>query len=650
MAVNLSPVGGVAAQFFTNNGVPLTGGKIYTYSAGTTTPATTYTTSQGNVQWTNPIVLNAAGRVPSGGEIWLTDGINYKFVLKDANDVTIATYDNISGINSNFVAYTNAQEIQVATAGQTVFNLSTMSYQVGTNSLSVFVDGVNQYGPGAQYAYTETDDNTVTFTNGLHVGAVVKFTTSQQQGAGAVDASQVSYTPPFTGSATTNVEAKLSEYVSVKDFGAVGDGVADDTAAIQAALNSGAKRIEFLAESYKVSALTIPSTVREVVGVGANRAFATRLQFNTGTVTTNAFTVSVGCSGLNVRNLSLEFKSGSYTNGIFISADNHFQTWENVTTDDSDVIGSFNVANHWRVADNCWSNVFIHCGAWGPTVAGTIGFYTGLAANDLDFYSCRWLHCEFGVYIAGGSTEVVNFYGGEIASNTVCGVHIGDTSGSTAGTESINFYGVYFEDQPYNVIQNEANFKGLHFYGCRNSETNLNAHLRLQKITYSIQVIGGAYNCAPATTASLIDVNSQTVVDAFVDGVYLGSGVSRYINAGNQQVWVRTNRIGGSPGQISYETKGIEAQEDFNTSGSYSGKKLKRYLGNNANPAIHDKGFNVVWDGVVPGSGSSIWTTTAFQQGAVCWNSSVTAGGVPGWVCVSAGTPGTWKAMASVAA
>lgn len=233
MAVNLSPVGGVAAQFFNNDGIPLSGGLIYTYSAGTNTPATTYTTSQGNIAHSNPIVLDSAGRVPTG-EIWLTDGINYKFVLKDSTGALLATYDNISGINSNFVAFVNQQEIVTATAGQTVFNLG-INYQPATNSLSVFVDGVNQYGPGALYSYVETDENTVTFNSGLHVGAEVKFTTTQQQSAGAVDAQQVSYAPPFTGSVATNVEAKLAQVVSVLDFGADPTGTTDSSAAILAA-------------------------------------------------------------------------------------------------------------------------------------------------------------------------------------------------------------------------------------------------------------------------------------------------------------------------------------------------------------------------------------------------------------------------------
>ena len=262
MAVNLSPYGGVGAQFLDNSGNVLTGGKIETYAAGTTTPQATYTTSAGLVFHSNPIILDASGRVPSGGEIWLTDGVLYKFVLKDSNNVLIATYDNISGINSNFVNFTNEQEIQTATAGQTVFNLTTTSYQPGTNSLSVFVDGVNQYGPGAQYAYLETDSDTVTFVNGLHVGASVKFTTSQLNSSGATDASQVSYEPPFTNSVSTNVELKLAQTVSVKDFGAVGDGITNDTVAFQNAINftsSTGQNLFVPAGNYLVtSTLTIP--------------------------------------------------------------------------------------------------------------------------------------------------------------------------------------------------------------------------------------------------------------------------------------------------------------------------------------------------------------------------------------------------------
>ncbi len=269
MAVNLSPVGGVAVQFFTNSGAVLTGGKIFTYAAGTTTPQATFTNASGSVPHSNPIILDASGRVP-GGEIWLTDGFVYKFLLKDANDVLIGTYDNIIGINSNFVNFTNDQEIQTATAGQTVFTLTTTNYQPGTNSLSVFVDGVNQYGSGAQYAYVETNSTTITFNSGLHVGAEVKFTTSQINSTAGNDAFLVSYVPPFVGSVGTNVGEKLSETVSVKDFGAVGDGVADDTAAIQLALNSGASVINFPQGTYIIDGgLTLTTADTNLICTGA---------------------------------------------------------------------------------------------------------------------------------------------------------------------------------------------------------------------------------------------------------------------------------------------------------------------------------------------------------------------------------------------
>ena len=162
MTVNISMFAGAGAQFFDNSGVPLAGGLVYTYAAGTTTPQTTYTTSAGSTAHANPIVLDSAGRVASGGEIWLTDPLAYKFVLKTSAAVTIATYDNVPGNASGIYA-----------------------------------------------------------------------TFAESSGS-----SLVGYIQGSTGSVATTVQSKLREVVSVKDFGAVGDGVTNDTAAINAALTA----------------------------------------------------------------------------------------------------------------------------------------------------------------------------------------------------------------------------------------------------------------------------------------------------------------------------------------------------------------------------------------------------------------------------
>jgi hypothetical protein len=151
MAVNLSALAGAGQQFFNDSGVPLAGGKLYSYAAGTTTPQATYTSSSGSTAHTNPIILNSAGRVATG-EIWLTVGSNYKFVLYTSTDVLIATWDNITGVTSNAVGIT--------------------------------------------------------------------------------------YDPAGTGAVATTVQTKLRENVSVRDFGAVGDNVTNDTDAIQLAINA----------------------------------------------------------------------------------------------------------------------------------------------------------------------------------------------------------------------------------------------------------------------------------------------------------------------------------------------------------------------------------------------------------------------------
>ena len=164
MALNLSPLGGAGWQFFDNNGVPLAGGLLYTYQAGTTTPATTYTTSLGNVANSNPIVLDSAGR--PANEIWLNGAYQYKFVLKTSSDVLIWTMDNVIGLPS-----AGSENYQTATANQTVFTLG-FTYTIGNNTLYVYVNGSKQINT---LNYFETNSNTITFVNGLNVGDIVEF-------------------------------------------------------------------------------------------------------------------------------------------------------------------------------------------------------------------------------------------------------------------------------------------------------------------------------------------------------------------------------------------------------------------------------------------------------------------------------------------
>jgi len=138
MSVTLSIYGGVGWQFFDNNGNPLSGGKLYTYTAGTTTPAVTYMTSAGNVAHTNPIIFTSAGKVPEG-EIWLTAATKYKFVLETAENVLLNTYDNVGG---NF----NVSPLRVNFAGTGLQVAFTMPVApTDENSMQLYVNGVYQF-------------------------------------------------------------------------------------------------------------------------------------------------------------------------------------------------------------------------------------------------------------------------------------------------------------------------------------------------------------------------------------------------------------------------------------------------------------------------------------------------------------------------
>jgi|GEM_PF-1938679 len=173
MSVRLSPL--FNDEQLDNNGLPLAGGLVYWYLAGSTTPAATYADSTGSTTQANPVVLNVRGE-PSN-PIWLTVGTVYKAVLTDSLGNTIRTIDNISGINdvsaptiSEWVLYAGAASY----INSTTFSVTgdaTATFTVNRR-IKAPVSGYTVYGTIASATYA-TGVTTVVITldsSGLNSG------------------------------------------------------------------------------------------------------------------------------------------------------------------------------------------------------------------------------------------------------------------------------------------------------------------------------------------------------------------------------------------------------------------------------------------------------------------------------------------------
>lgn len=131
MSLGLAPV--FRQRFFDHSsGAPLSGGKLYSYIAGTTTPTATYQDAFGNNANPNPIILDANGEC----EVFITLGSNaYKFILTDSNDVEQWSVDNIS--IEGITGPSGWSEFAL-TDGQAATVLAAMTMDITKNSSIVF--------------------------------------------------------------------------------------------------------------------------------------------------------------------------------------------------------------------------------------------------------------------------------------------------------------------------------------------------------------------------------------------------------------------------------------------------------------------------------------------------------------------------------
>lgn len=333
--------------------------------------------------------------------------------------------DTVTKIRSFSTAQT---ELIVATTNQTIFNLVSTTYVPGTNNLVVYVDGLRAR---LTTDYTESNSTQVIFTSGLIVGTEVLFTVGESLNTTALSAASVSYTQGGTGAVLRNAEIKLREIVSVKDFGALGDGVSNDAIAIQTAINTlgNGARIYFPPGTYKATSPILAENLkglRIMAAGGQPGQSGARL---VGSHTGKAVISFVGSTNCVVDSLSVEGDTAARPKtGILLgrssstAAGNH-TFYSPVVSGFFTVSGVYNVASEY----NTWVNTIVNCTvsplcSWYESQADNSGI-TGLTAASMK-----------GTTVIGGSVTNSDVTAGSTCLYLDCG----------ATTGFMDWYNVYF--------------------------------------------------------------------------------------------------------------------------------------------------------------------------------------------------------------
>jgi len=334
----------------------------------------------------------------------------------DNGDIYIGTANTDAVTNQIQVYYDKALTI---TASQPLKTSSGYIYRNGTPA-QVYVNAND-------FSISVLESNGLLIYNfpeatGVGVGAsAISFTGFKSQVGTVADLADadgsdwIGYTPSGTGAVARSAQDKMRDSVSVQDFGAVGNGVANDAAAIQLALNTGKSIFFDSGKTYKVTGTLSATADNQIINLNG-----AKIDFNGAS---NGFTITGGLQ--NVTICDGEIEGQNMTGGYVIS----------IINADRSTISNVRVYNPYNFLYVQKANVCDVTNAWVNNIRGAYGIHWfGDPSNRSDILRL------IGVNLSSDNVAVGIMWDGDCntlqaQSVTIVkpsiGVHIRNTSGGS---------------------------------------------------------------------------------------------------------------------------------------------------------------------------------------------------------------------------
>lgn len=522
----LTQVTGPYPIFTDLDGSPLDDGYLYIGEINQdpeTNPIQAYWDSNLTIPASQPIRTNSGYAWRNGTPALIYTGSQFSITIRNKKQEFVLYSPVGYGFDPGAVSASVVKNDFTGDGVEVDFTLSASpSTKLATN---VFINGVYQ----EKDSYS-LSGNVITFSVAPPISSSIEIMTNETGVINSGNATAISYTAGFPGATQQTVQTKLEQYVSVKDFGAVGDGVTDDSAAIQAALNAvGASTnggtVVLPAGSYDCNVTTI--TVPQKVTLYLNGATILSSAANAIEIELGSDNLSGSIAGSNPA-ATIQHTGTGYG----IACVGTGESRANVVISDVTVIGSaVGAAGLYTTAFNRMTTSTFKVKGYTAGVG-----HLNEGANAITHFSPSFDTCLHGldnVSIVSGITEyaanAVAAFGGHIVGCTGWGWRERKSTGSTANLGSF-ISGCTFENNGTNASATSG-------------------HIFVQfAVNFTVQ---GSYfedyvGTVPVTAILIGDASNAPQSVSITENIFSTTGTNVVKNDNGQSVTVENNYAGGA--------------------------------------------------------------------------------------------------------